>query len=245
MLKILVLGATSAIAHETIRHFAADGADLFLVGRNQQKLESIQNDLQVRGAKRVQVHAFDLNLIPEHPALIEKAIQSLGGLDAVLMAHGTLGNQQESQASVEVTLQELTTNFLSAVSLLTLIANHMEAQRRGAIAVISSVAGDRGRGSNYVYGTAMAGKTAFLQGLRNRMAKCGVSVLTVKPGFVDTPMTADIPKNALFADPADVGKTIYNAMKAGKDEIYVPFFWRYIMGIITSIPEFIFKRLSL
>jgi short-subunit dehydrogenase len=161
------------------------------------------------------------------------------------MAHGTLGDQQASQASVELTLQELQTNFISAVSLLTLIANYMEGQRRGAIAVISSVAGDRGRASNYVYGSAMAAKTAFLQGLRNRMAKCGVAVLTVKPGFVDTPMTAHVPKNALFADPADVGKRIYQAMKAGQDVIYVPFFWRYIMLIIIHLPEFIFKRLSL
>jgi short-subunit dehydrogenase len=245
MLKILVLGATSAIAHHTLRHFAADGASLFLVGRDPQKLVTVQQDLQVRGAKQVETYALDLNLLEEHPKLLETAIQRLGGLDAVLMAHGTLGDQQASQASVELTLQELQTNFISAVSLLTLIANYMEGQRRGAIAVISSVAGDRGRASNYVYGSAMAAKTAFLQGLRNRMAKCGVAVLTVKPGFVDTPMTAHVPKNALFADPADVGKRIYQAMKAGQDVIYVPFFWRYIMLIIIHLPEFIFKRLSL
>ncbi|MEL7234405.1 MAG: SDR family NAD(P)-dependent oxidoreductase, partial [Chloroflexota bacterium] len=118
-------------------------------------------------------------------------------------------------------------------------------QRRGVIAVISSVAGDRGRGSNYVYGTAMAAKTTFLSGLRNRLAKSGVQVVTVKPGFVDTPMTANIPKNALFASPAKVGKDIYTGLKKGHDVIYTPFFWRYIMWIIRLIPEPIFKRLSL
>ena len=245
MLKILVLGATSSIAHETIKHFAADGAEFFLVARNADKLAMVKDDLLVRGAKRVETTTLDLTELDRHQSLIDSAIETLNGLDVVFIAHGTLGNQAESQASVEVTLRELNTNFTSVVSLLTIIASYMEQQRRGAIAVISSVAGDRGRGSNYVYGTAMAGKTAFLQGLRNRMAKVGVSVLTIKPGFVDTPMTADLPKNPLYADSASVGKSIYNAMKAGKNEIYVPWFWRYIMLIIIHIPEFIFKRLNL
>jgi len=245
MLKILVIGATSAIAQETLKPFAAEGAALFLVARNAEKLAMVKDDLLVRGAKQVETRTQDANALDQHPALLQDAINTLDGLDVLLMAHGTLPDQKTAQTSVETTLQEIQTNFISAVSLLTLVANHMEAQRRGAIAVISSVAGDRGRGSNYIYGAAMAGKTAFLAGLRNRLAKSGVSVLTVKPGFVDTPMTAEVPKNALFADPADVGAAIYAAMKAGKNEIYVPWFWRYIMLIIKSVPEFIFKRLSL
>lgn len=245
MLKILVLGAASAIVHETMKHFAADGAQFYLVDRKPEKLKIVMDDLLVRGAKQVETQACDLNDFDHHPALLEAAVQKLGGLDAVLIGHGTLGNQQESQASVEVALRELTTNFLSYVSLLTLIANHMEKQRRGIIAVISSVAGDRGRGSNYVYGAAQGAKTVFLQGLRNRMAKAGVTVLTIKPGMVDTPMTAHLPKNALFASPSEVGKGIYKAMKAGKDVVYLPFYWKYIMLIIKLIPEFIFKRLSL
>lgn len=245
MLKILAVGASSVIIHETLKNFAADGAELFLVARNADKLTIVRDDLLARGAKRVESYTLDLNQFDEHQTMLDAAIEQLKGLDVVLMGHGTLGDQSASQASVELTLHELNTNFLSAVSLLTLIANYMEKQGRGSITVISSVAGDRGRGSNYIYGTAMAGKTAFLQGLRNRLAKSGVHVLTVKPGFVDTPMTAQVKKNALFADPSDVGLAIYKAMKAGKNDLYVPFFWRYIMLIIIHIPEFIFKRLSL
>jgi len=245
MLKILIIGATSVIAHETTKYFAAEGAELFLVGRNPEKLAIIKADLEVRGAKCVETYVLDLAELDKHEVLINAAEKALGGLDAVLIAHGTLGDQAASQTSVEVTLKELNTNFLSAISLLTIIGNRFEAQRRGVIAVISSVAGDRGRQSNYVYGTAKAGLTAFLQGLRNRLAKSNVTVLTIKPGIVDTPMTAQVKKNPLFANPAQVGYSIYKAMKAGKDEIYVPWFWRYIMLIIVHIPEFIFKRLSL
>jgi short-subunit dehydrogenase len=173
------------------------------------------------------------------------AVAALGGLDAVLIAHGTLSDQAACQQSVELTMRELNINFLSVVSLLTLLGNHFEQQRRGVIAVISSVAGDRGRGSNYVYGTAKAGVSAFLQGLRNRLAKVGVQVLTIKPGLVDTPMTAHLKKNRLYSPPSVVGEGIYHAMKQGRDVAYLPWFWRYIMLIILHIPELIFKRMSL
>lgn len=245
MLKILIVGATSAIAHETARLFAADGAELFLVGRNPDKLQAIQDDLKVRGARRVEIFAVDLSALDQHQRLIDTALASLGSLDAVLIAHGTLGDQAQAQTSVEETLQQLNTNFLSVVSLLTPLANYFEQQKRGCIAVISSVAGDRGRQSNYVYGTAKAGVTTFLQGLRNRLAKSGVTVLTVKPGFVDTPMTADVPKNFLFAKPHQVGKAIYKGMKQGQDVLYVPWFWWPIMKTIVHVPEFIFKKMSL
>jgi short-subunit dehydrogenase len=245
MLKILIVGATSAIAYETARCFAADGAELFLVGRSEEKLATLQDDLQARGAKHTAIYALDLTELDKHPAMIDAAIEALGGLDAVLVAHGTLSDQEASQKSVDLTLQELNTNFLSVVSLLTILGNYFEEQKRGSIAVISSVAGDRGRQSNYVYGTAKGGVITFLQGLRNRLSKSGVDVLTVKPGFVDTPMTADVKKNFLFAKPSRVGKVIYESMKKGKDVVYVPWFWRPIMLMITNIPEFIFKKLSL
>lgn len=245
MLKMMIVGATSAIAHETARNFAADGAAFFLVARSADKLRGVADDLSVRGAKQVETHLMDVNEFDQHQAIFENAISALNGLDAIFIAHGTLGDQETSQADYATTLQEINTNFLSAASFLTLAANYFEAHKRGAIAVISSVAGDRGRASNYVYGTSMAAKTAFVSGLRNRLASAGVSVLTIKPGFVDTPMTADVPKNALFASPESVGKSIYKAMKDGRDVIYVPFFWRYIMMIIRLLPEPIFKRLSL
>jgi short-subunit dehydrogenase len=230
---------------ETLRRFAQDGAEMYLVDMREDRLSALKADLEVRGAKRVIIHAQDLSDLSHHQSLVDTAIEALGGLDAVFMAHGVLGDQQSAQTSVEESLRLIQINFISYVSLLTLIANYMEGQRRGIIAVISSVAGDRGRGSNYIYGSAMAGKTAFLSGLRNRLAKKGVQVLTIKPGMVDTPMTAHLPKNALFADPAEVGAGIYAAMKGGKDVVYLPFYWRYIMLVIRSLPEFIFKRLSL
>src|SRR5262249_19542704 len=148
------------------------------------------------GAKRVETFVLDLTALDRHQELFDTAVKALDGLDAMLVAHGTLGNQKASEQRVEVALKELTTNFTSVVSILTIAANYFEQQRRGCIAVISSVAGNRGRQSNYVYGTAKGGINVFLQGLRNRLYESGVSVVTIKPGFVDTPMTAAIKKNA-------------------------------------------------
>ena len=243
-MKVLIIGATSAIAHETAKCFARDGAELFLVARSAEKLTTVADDLKVRGAQRIETFVLDANELEQHTALLEEAIRSLNGLDMLLIAHGTLGDQQLCEKSVEQTLKELSTNALSVISLLTLSANYFEQQRRGCIAVISSVAGDRGRQSNYVYGTAKAAVSTFMQGLRNRLAKSGVAVLTIKPGFVDTPMTADKPKGLLFAQPGSVGQGIYTAMLQGKDVIYLPWFWRPIMFVVRSIPERIFKQLS-
>ena len=245
MLKIMIVGATSAIAHETARFFADDGASFFLVARNDEKLKTISDDLSVRGANKVTTFAMDVNDFDRHAECIDAAIESLDGLDAVLIAHGTLTDQQKAEDDVEYALQELNTNALSTISILTRLANYFEEQRRGSIAVISSVAGDRGRPSNYVYGTAKASINTFLEGLRGRLADAGVNVLTVKPGFVDTPMTADVDKNALFASPVKVGKDIYNAMRKNRDILYTPWFWMFIMMIIRNIPARFFKRLDM
>jgi decaprenylphospho-beta-D-erythro-pentofuranosid-2-ulose 2-reductase len=244
-MKVLIIGATSAIAQETARCFARDGAQLFLVARSADKLKAVAADLHVYGAQRVETYVLDVNELAEHQALLDQAISSLDGLDMLLIAHGSLGDQQFCEKSVELTIKELTTNATSVISLLTLSANYFEQQKRGCIAVISSVAGDRGRQSNYVYGTAKAAVSTFMQGLRNRLAKAGVTVLTVKPGFVDTPMTANKPKGLLFAQPRSVGQGIYKAMLEGRDIVYLPWFWRPIMFIVRCIPERIFKRLSL
>jgi len=244
-MKILIIGATSAIAHETAKFFARDGAELFLVARNNEKLEDVSNDLKVRGAKRTDTFLLDLNDLDRHQEMIQTAIDTFGGLDMVLISHGTLGDQQLCEQSVEKTLEELTTNFTSVISLLTLLANYFEQQKRGRIAVVSSVAGDRGRRSNYVYGTAKGAVSIFLQGLRGRLSKSGVTVVTVKPGLVDTPMTASMKKGLLFAQPRKVGEGIYQAMKKGKEVVYLPWFWRPIMMIIKSIPESVFKKISI
>lgn len=245
MRKVLIVGATSAIAEAVARLFAARGDLLYLVGQRAAALETLTADLRVRGAARVQTETMDANDIQRHSALLDHAMASLGGLDTVLVAHGTLSDQAACQQSVALTFQELHTNALSVIALLTLVANRFEAQRAGMIAVISSVAGDRGRQSNYIYGTAKAAVSTFLSGLRQRLHKSGVRVLTIKPGFVDTPMTRELPKGWLWAKPERVARDIVRAMDKRKDVVYTPGFWAGIMGLIKFIPEFLFRRLSL
>jgi short-subunit dehydrogenase len=244
-MRILIIGATSAIAHETAKCFAGDRAELFLVARSAEKLEDVGRDLAVRGAKRIEKYVLDLNDLGRHQEMIETAVQTLDGLDMVLVAHGTLGDQHKCQRSVEETLKEFTTNCTSVISLLTILADLFEQQRRGCIAVISSVAGDRGRQSNYVYGAAKGAVTIFLQGLRNRLHKAGVAVVTVKPGTVDTPMTAAMKKGLLVASARSVGQGVYKAMQGRKEVVYLPWYWRPIMFVVRSIPEPIFKKLAL
>jgi short-subunit dehydrogenase len=241
----MIIGATSALAHEAAKHFAADGAELYLVGRSAAKLETIAGDLKVRGAKRVEQCVIDLTDISAQQAMFDGGVAALGGLDTLFVAYGTLGDQQASQASVDVTLTEMNTNFVSVVTLLTHAANYFETKKSGTIAVISSVAGDRGRMSNYVYGSAKAGLSAFLQGLRSRLFKSGVAVVTIKPGQVDTPMTAHMKKGLLFSEAAPVGNAIYRAIMKKTDVLYTPFFWWFVMLIIRNVPEFIFKRTKL
>ena len=245
MKRVLILGATSAIAEQTARLFAARGDQLLLVARNTTRLQAICDDLRVRGAHACEFRVTDLVDQSLHADVIAESIQQLGGLDIVLIAYGTLGDQKASERSLDVTMQELQTNCLSVLSLLTLLANHFEQQQSGSIAVISSVAGDRGRQSNYVYGTAKGALTIFLQGLRNRLSKVNVQVLTIKPGFVDSPMTKDFKKGLLWAKPQQIAQGILKALDKRKDVVYLPFFWRYIMLIIKMIPEKFFKRLSL
>ena len=245
MQKILIIGANSAIAEACAKRFAAQGHSLYLLARNSARLESLAQDLRVRGAAAVHCATFEANALETHQALLEQVKAELNGLDRVLIAHGTLSDQQACEQSVDLTLQELQTNALSVIALLTLLANHFEQQRHGSIAVIGSVAGDRGRQSNYIYGTAKGALSTFLQGVRNRLQKSGVQVLTIKPGFVDTPMTASFPKGPLWATPEKVALDIDKAIEKKKDVLYTPGFWMLIMQIIKSVPEKIFKRLSL
>jgi decaprenylphospho-beta-D-erythro-pentofuranosid-2-ulose 2-reductase len=245
MRKVLILGATSAIAEATARRLAAAGDALYLVGRRSDRLQAVADDLRVRGGAPLAFEVLDLNRLEEHPAMIERAVQALGGLDTVLIAHGTLSDQATCQRSVEHTLAEIRTNALSVVSLLTLLAERFEVQGRGSLVVISSVAGDRGRGSNYVYGCAKAMVTSFTSGLRQRLAASGVQVLTIKPGFVDTPMTIAFPKGPLWARPDAIARGIVGAIRSQRSVVYLPGFWRLIMAVICAIPEPLFRRLSL
>ncbi|MHB1934666.1 MAG: SDR family oxidoreductase [Leptospirillum sp.] len=245
MRRILIVGATSAIAQATARLFAKNGDRLFLTGRDPEKLEVLSADLAIRGAAQVDAVAHDVNDFDAHQAIIFEATSKLGGLDTVLIAHGTLPDQKLCQESADLTLREISTNALSVISFLTILANQFEKQGYGSIAVLSSVAGDRGRQSNYVYGTAKAAVSTFLQGLRNRLFRSGVHVMTIKPGFVDTPMTAAFKKGTLWSTPDSVARSIVRGLEQKRDVQYTPFFWRGIMFIIRSIPERIFKKMTL
>jgi decaprenylphospho-beta-D-erythro-pentofuranosid-2-ulose 2-reductase len=243
--KILIVGATSAIAQAAARVWAARGDAVFLVGRDSARLESIAADLAIRGAARVDSAVMDAIDLQAHAAVIERAAASLGGFDTALVAHGTLSDQAACQNSVEQTLAEINVNALSVVALLTLLANRFERERAGTIAVISSVAGDRGRGSNYVYGSAKALLGTFLSGLRQRLHRAGVAVVTLKPGFVDTPMTAAFAKGALWAQPSRVAAGLVRAIDRGTPVAYLPGFWRPIMFLVRAVPERWFRTLNL
>lgn len=246
MSKVLIFGATSAIAQATARIWAGRGDALILVGRSEEKLKAVADDLLVRGAERVDFTAMDANETAKHEPLIGTVYEMLGGLDVVLIAHGVLPDQEACQKDFETAEESLKTNFMSVVSLLTPIANRFEEQKHGCIAVISSVAGDRGRQSNYVYGTAKAGVSTFLSGLRNRLSKASVAVVDIRPGFVDTPMTAAFDKKGfLWAKPEAIAIGIVKAIDKRKDIVYLPFFWRWIMRIIKCIPERLFKKMGL
>ena len=241
--KILVLGATSGIAEATCRIWAAQGAQLFLVARNPEKLAAVAADLKLRGAAYVGTAVADLDSTDKHAELLAHAVNSLTGMDIAYLAYGILGDQARGEQDFEHAAQILHTNFVAPVSLLTWLANFCVQRRSGVLAVISSVAGERGRKSNYLYGSSKAGLTAFLAGLRNRIDRQGVTVLTIKPGPVNTAMTAhmDIKK----ADVNKVAAAIVKAIDAKKDNLYVPGIFQPIMFIIRNIPERIFKKLNL
>lgn len=245
MSNILVIGATSAIAEATARQFAAPGTNFFLAARDMSRLEVISKDLKTRGAKEVFIASFDAENFESHPHLIDTAFERLQNVNTTLIAHGTLPNQKSCEKNTSETIKQININALSTVSLLTSLANKYEQQASGVIAVITSVAGDRGRQSNYVYGASKSMVSTFLQGLRNRLSKSKVTILDIKPGFVDTPMTVNFSKGALWSTPEGVAKDIQRAITKKRSHLYTPFFWKYIMRIIKLIPERIFIKLKL
>ena len=243
--RVLIVGATSAIATETARLYAAYGARLFLTGRDLARLDGVAADLRVRGATAVETAVLDVTDRRRGAEVIESAWAAFGGLDVALLAHGVLPDQARCEASAEDALAAIDVNFTSAVALLTPLANRFQAARAGCIAVISSVAGDRGRQSNYVYGCAKGGLDRFLEGLRNRLFRSGVAVVTLKPGFVDTPMTAGMRQGPLFASARRAGRAVHRAIERRRAVAYIPWFWRPIMAAVRALPEPVFKRLRL
>lgn len=240
---ILVIGARSDIALATAHAFGADGHPLQLAARNVDTLEAVKTDLELRYNIAVSLHELDALDTDSHAHFVE-ALPELPRV--VICAVGLLGEQDKSASDPESALVVLRSNFEGPASLMAHFANRFEARGSGTLVGISSVAGDRGRASNYVYGSAKAGFTAFLAGLRNRLAGHGVHVVTVLPGFVATQMTEgmDLPER-LTAAPEEVGQAIHRAVTRRKDIIYVRPIWRLVMLIIRNIPERLFKRMSI
>ncbi len=246
MSNVVIIGATSAVAQEVAKLHAAERDTLILIGRNATRLEDIQNDLMVRGAADVSILVYDLLEDDKHDELCEQIFEHMIKPDYVYMAHGVLPDQNTCGGNYVAAKAAFNANCLSHISLLIRISTRLKALQAGTLAVISSVAGDRGRKSNYIYGSAKAMLSAYLQGLRNELFAYGVHVLDVKPGFIDTPMTADIEKKgALWATPQKVAEDIITAARKKKNTLYTPWFWFLIMTIIKNIPESIFKRLNL
>lgn len=248
--RVVIFGATSAIAQEVARLFAKMGAELCLVGRNKEKLQAVASDLKIRGAGRADLIVSDLSHVSDPTKMIAQVVDSLGGIDVALLAHGILNSALNRTPAGDSTTYEATedvfrVNFLSYVSLLFPLTDYLKNQGSGIVAVISSVAADRGRQSNFVYGSSKAALDSFASGLRNKLFKSGVHVMTIKPGFVSTPMTVGFKQGPLFASPEVVGKTIFKALQKKTDILYVPCFWYLIMFIIRMIPECIFKKLRL
>jgi len=247
--SLAVFGATSGIAEQLARLYAAEGARLYLVARDPDKLKTVAADLRARGAKEVFEHGFDFSNIDGFPRLIAEMQNRFGAPDRALIAFGTLPDQAACQSDDATAHRALQLNFLSPALLTQALARLMGAGG-GAIAVIGSVAGDRGRSSNFVYGAAKGGLGIFAQGLAHHLAaspgKALLSLVLVKPGFVDTPMTAAFPKGPLWAKPEAVAADIHAALERGRSAIlYTPFFWRYILLIIRALPQFVMHKTKL
>lgn len=254
MRRYLVIGATSAIAQaccrEWLRRSAAvgngDPIDFYLVGRSLDKLDQLGNDLRGRGARTVMSNSVDLADTDAYEEMMRAATATFGSIDVVLIAHGTLPDQHACQTDPAIALREFSINGTATIALLTCLGNMLEKQGHGTIAVITSVAGVRGRPSNYLYGSAKAAVSTFSEGLRARLFRSGVHVIDIRPGFVDTPMTQDLDlPRLLVSTPEQVAKRIVSGIQKRKDVLYVPGFWALILWIICHIPGPVFKRLSL
>jgi decaprenylphospho-beta-D-erythro-pentofuranosid-2-ulose 2-reductase len=248
MKRYLVIGATSAIARACCRAWLGDGepTDFLLVGRSPDRLEQTAADLRVRGARNVAIHVLDLAEPTAFAGLHTAIQQRLGQVDVALVAHGTLPDQQACERDAVTALREFNLNGSAVIALLTHLANVLEPQGQGVLAVITSVAGDRGRPSNYLYGSAKAAVSAFCEGLRVRLFRAGVHLIEIRPGFVDTPMTEalGLPR-PLVATPAQVAGRIVRAIARRRDVLYVPAYWAFILGVIRALPRPVFKRLNL
>jgi short-subunit dehydrogenase len=243
---VLVIGASSGIGRALAHRWASAGANLVLAGRDADDLGRTAIDLSIRYNIRAETVPLDVLDYSRHPACWSEAnAKADGQIDGVILAHGFLPTQSEAQQELETLRKTIETNYTSAASLLNVIADDFESRRSCFICVVTSVAGDRGRQSNYIYASTKAALTGYLQGLRQRMAKANVLVVTIKPGFVDTAMIWGKPGTFLVAPPERVAKDTFRAVKRGRGEIYTPWFWRYVLLILRLIPDFLYRRMKL
>lgn len=244
--RIIALGALSAIGEATLRLYAAEGARLLLAGRNRERLETLATDLKVRGATSVVVWPTDLAAVADAPAELARMTAAIGGMDALLLFYGTLGDHAAAEFDMQETRRILATNFTSAAEWCLAAAGIIESQRHGSLVVVGSVAGDRGRQSNYIYGAAKGGLGLLVQGLAHRLVRCGGRAVVVKPGFVDTPMTAGLKKGGpLWTKPEAVARIIRRAATNAGPVVYAPGFWRYIMLAVRAVPAVVFHKTKL
>lgn len=243
-MNIVIIGANSAIAKASARLYAEQGHDFVLSGRNAAALSELEADLKVRGAGRIALLPLDILNTHEHSVLVDNIEQACEQIDLVLICHGSLPDQERCESDFELVQQELIINGTSVVSLAGRLANVLKKQQHGTLAVVTSVAGDRGRQPNYVYGAAKSLASTYLQGLRGRLLPYNVHVIDIKPGLVDSPMTAQFDKGPLWASPEQVARKILRAVSKKQHTVYAPGYWRLIMFVVRSIPDFIFKRLK-
>lgn len=243
-MKVLIIGATSAIAKAAARNYAEQGCALHLIARKEDQLDAMKSDLLVRGASAVSSSILDLNKFAQHEKTLDSAFAELGSVDIALICHGSLPDQEKVETNFKQAQKEINTNGISVISLLTDLAPRFIEQQQGTIAVITSVAGDRGRQPNFVYGAAKALVSTYLQGLRGKLLAHNVHIVDIRPGLVDSPMTAQFSKGPLWSSPERVAVKIVKSISRGSHTVYAPGYWRIIMLVVSSIPEFVFKRLK-
>ena len=246
MKNIVIIGANSAIAEALAREYCRSAKKIYLLSRDTIKLRKVANDLRIRGNAEIFFSKVDVNKYEKHKSIIHKIFLKLSTVDLFIFASGSLAKQREIENSFEKIHHELSTNSIGIISLLSYIVPKLEVQKNNSvISVITSVAGDRGRKSNYIYGASKGLLSIYLQGLRGRLHKSHVHILDIKPGLIISPMTKSIKKNFLWRKPSEISSSIQKAIHTRKTVVYVPWFWKFIMIIIKIIPEKIFNKLNI
>ena len=245
MNKVLIVGATSPVGRYMAHEFAMRGFTLMLAGRDKDEVSRVAQDIRVRFRAQVFEGIVRMEGFEEHEKFVQDVVSAMGGIDGVVIVAGSMEGAEEAKTDPVALRKVIDINFSGPASLITLCANRLVAQGKGFIAAVTSVAGDRGRATNYPYGSAKGGLSLFLQGLRNLLAPKGIQVTTIKPGFIDTRMTFGMKKLLFLASPKKIAKQAVSAILARKDVVYCPKIWWLVMTIIKLIPERIFKFLRI